>query len=104
MGQVHSAPTDGDALYLRDQTRCTLSTKPSLSPHLLTTTIPVSVAALNITTARGRSLLHITPNAFPATRYTAKRELGDDSVIDYVQVNSPPSPLPSSSAPPSLSC
>jgi hypothetical protein len=46
----------------------------------------VSVASLNITNARNRTLLNITPNAFPATRYSARREFGDDSVIDYIQV------------------
>jgi hypothetical protein len=44
------------------------------------------VAALNITNARNRTLLNITPNAFPATRYGARRDLGDDSVIEYIQV------------------
>ncbi|RHZ58503.1 hypothetical protein CDV55_105309 [Aspergillus turcosus] len=34
---------------------------------------------------RCRVLLHLTPNSFPATRYTAKREVGDDSPIEYIQ-------------------
>ncbi|KAL1591602.1 hypothetical protein SLS60_011852 [Paraconiothyrium brasiliense] len=64
MGAVNSRPEE-NTLFLRDQNR-------------------FSVAALSITNGRGRTLLHITPNAFPASRYSAKRELGDDSVIDYI--------------------
>lgn len=49
--------------------------------------MPVSVAALSIKTGRNRTLLNITPNAFPATRYNARRDLGDESVVEYVQVS-----------------
>ncbi|KAH8731514.1 ARF GTPase-like protein activator [Phaeosphaeriaceae sp. PMI808] len=66
MGAVNSKSGEGGALYLRDQTR-------------------FSVGALNITNARNRTVLNITPNAFPATRYGARREFGDESVIDYIQ-------------------
>ncbi|KAF2200131.1 ARF GTPase-like protein activator [Delitschia confertaspora ATCC 74209] len=66
MGVVNSRPGEGDGLYLRDQNR-------------------FSIASLSITNARNRTLLNITPNAFPATRYSAKREIGDDSVIEYIQ-------------------
>lgn len=66
MGAVNSKAGDPGALYLRDQTR-------------------FSVASLNVTNARNRTLLNITPNSFPATRYNPKRELGDDSVIEYIQ-------------------
>ncbi|KAF1941889.1 centaurin-beta-2 [Clathrospora elynae] len=66
MGAVNSKAGDAGALFLRDQTR-------------------FSVAALTITDARNRTLLHITPNTFPATRYSARRAPGDDSVIEYVQ-------------------
>ncbi|KAF2684828.1 ARF GTPase-like protein activator [Lentithecium fluviatile CBS 122367] len=65
MGVVNSRPEEND-LFLRDQNR-------------------FSIAALNITNNRNRTLLNIAPNAFPATRYSAKREFGDDSVIEYVQ-------------------
>ncbi|KAF1845566.1 ArfGap-domain-containing protein [Cucurbitaria berberidis CBS 394.84] len=73
MGAVNSKAGEAGALYLRDQTR-------------------FSVASLNITNARNRTLLNITPNAFPATRYSPKREFGDDSVIDYVQDPEPSTP------------
>ncbi|KAF2845097.1 ARF GTPase-like protein activator [Plenodomus tracheiphilus IPT5] len=79
MGAVNSKADEGGALYLRDQTR-------------------FSVASLNITNNRNRTLLNITPNSFPATRYGARREFGDDSVIEYIQdpeattpVDGPPS-------------
>lgn len=50
------------------------------------------MASLNITNARNRTLLNVTPNAFPATRYGARRDFGDDSVIEYIQVLLPPPP------------
>jgi hypothetical protein len=45
------------------------------------------VASLNITNSRNRTLLNVTPNAFPATRYAARRDFGDDSVVEYIQVS-----------------
>ncbi|KAH9860326.1 hypothetical protein J1614_011656 [Plenodomus biglobosus] len=66
MGAVNSKADEGGTLYLRDQTR-------------------FSVASLNITNNRNRTLLNITPNAFPATRYGARRDFGDDSVVEYIQ-------------------
>ncbi|KAL5122016.1 hypothetical protein ACEQ8H_000232 [Pleosporales sp. CAS-2024a] len=78
MGAVNSKAGDHGPLFLRDQTR-------------------FSVAALNITNARNRTLLNVTPNAFPATRYAARRDLGDDSVIDYIQ--DPESSSPSDGPP-----
>ncbi|KAF2749652.1 centaurin-beta-2 [Sporormia fimetaria CBS 119925] len=65
MGVVNSRLGHGD-LYLRDQGQ-------------------FSVSGLTITNSRNRTLLNITPDAFPATRYNAKRDVGDDTVIDYVQ-------------------
>lgn len=89
MGSIASRPEES-ALFLRDQNRCTSCCPPAPLPASLpplTSGAAVSVAALSITNSRGRTLLHITPNAFPATRYTPRRELGDDSVIDYVLVS-----------------
>ncbi|KAF7574685.1 GTPase-activating protein that regulates ARFs (ADP-ribosylation factors) [Pyrenophora tritici-repentis] len=80
MGAVNSKAGDAGALYLRDQTR-------------------FSVASVNITNARNRTLLNITPNAFPATRYGAKRDFGDESVIEYIQ---DPEPAASSDGTPSF--
>ncbi|PVI00239.1 ArfGap-domain-containing protein [Periconia macrospinosa] len=65
MGIVNSIPEEG-SLFLRDQNR-------------------FSIAAVSISNSRNRTLLNIAPNAFPANRYTPKRELGDESVIEYIQ-------------------
>ncbi|KAJ4370770.1 hypothetical protein N0V83_005292 [Neocucurbitaria cava] len=73
MGAVNSKAGEAGPLYLRDQTR-------------------FSVASLNIVNARNRTLLNITPNAFPATRYGARREFGDDSVVEYIQDPEAPAP------------
>ncbi|KAK7734366.1 hypothetical protein SLS57_000060 [Botryosphaeria dothidea] len=75
MGNVSSRQGEGDPLFLRDQNR-------------------FSISALTVTNSRNRVLLNVTPNAFPATRFTAKRDFGDDSVVEYVQdpESSPVSP------------
>ncbi|EGR50234.1 uncharacterized protein TRIREDRAFT_76543 [Trichoderma reesei QM6a] len=49
MGNVSSRPDDGAALYLRDQNR-------------------LSITSIVVTNPRKRTSIHITPNAFPATR------------------------------------
>ncbi|KAI9670356.1 MAG: hypothetical protein M1817_004399 [Caeruleum heppii] len=72
MGNVSSRPDEGAALYLRDQSRLSLS-------------------SLTVTNPRGRGLLDISPNAFPATRLTAKRDANDDTILDYVQDPESPS-------------
>lgn len=46
----------------------------------------VCVNTLTVTGQRGRALLRVSPNAYPADRYLATRELGDDTPVDYVQV------------------
>ncbi|KAK4999213.1 hypothetical protein LTR16_006991, partial [Cryomyces antarcticus] len=66
MGNVSSRPEEGNPLYAADQTR-------------------FSVTSLAVTNSRNRTLLNITPNSFPATQYNAKREAGDDSVVEYIQ-------------------
>ncbi|KAH6606571.1 hypothetical protein Trco_005724 [Trichoderma cornu-damae] len=66
MGNVGSRPDDGSALYLRDQNR-------------------LSIASIVVTNPRKRSSIHITPNAFPATRVSAARPPGDSSPIEFVQ-------------------
>ncbi|EAW11794.1 putative ARF GTPase activator (Csx2) [Aspergillus clavatus NRRL 1] len=66
MGNVGSRLDDSGDLFFKDQTRFT-------------------IASVTISNSRGQVLLHLTPNSFPATRYTAKREIGDDSPIEYIQ-------------------
>ncbi|KAI3545029.1 PH domain-containing protein [Colletotrichum costaricense] len=66
MGIVSSKPDDGATLYLRDQNR-------------------LSISSLVISNPRRRSSVNIVPNAFPATRVSASRPLGDGSPIEFVQ-------------------
>ncbi|KAM0721997.1 hypothetical protein Q7P37_002923 [Cladosporium fusiforme] len=66
MGNVGSRLDDGSPLYLKDQAR-------------------FFVSAVNITNSRGQTLLRISPNAYPATRYNTHRDPGDDAPVDYVQ-------------------
>ena len=46
----------------------------------------VSIASLTISNSHRKVLLIITPNSYPGTRLTAKRDVGDDMPIDFVQV------------------
>ncbi|KAM3065933.1 hypothetical protein ACMFMG_009842 [Clarireedia jacksonii] len=66
MGNVSSRSDDGAPLYLRDQTRLTIS-------------------SLSITNSRKKTILNIVPNGFPATKVSAIRDLGDSAVVEYVQ-------------------
>ncbi|KAI9042219.1 putative ARF GTPase activator (Csx2) [Aspergillus affinis] len=66
MGNVGSRLDDSGTLYFKDQTRFT-------------------VASVTVTNSRHRVLLNLVPNSYPATRYSAKRDAGDDSPIEYVQ-------------------
>ncbi|KAF6813934.1 PH domain-containing protein [Colletotrichum sojae] len=66
MGVVSSKPEDGATLYLRDQNR-------------------LSISSLVISNPRRRSAINIVPNAFPATRVSASRPLGDSTPIEFVQ-------------------
>ncbi|RAL15679.1 putative ARF GTPase activator (Csx2) [Aspergillus homomorphus CBS 101889] len=77
MGNVGSRLDDSGNLYFKDQTKFT-------------------IAAVTITNSKRRVLLHLVPNSFPATRYTARREVGDESPIEYIQdPDLPPSaPMP----------
>lgn len=78
MGNVSSRPEEGGALLLRDQQK-------------------LSIAALTVTNARGKVLLNVVPNVYPATRVIARKDYGDDSLVEYIQdpEASPTSPLPS---------
>lgn len=87
MGNVSSRPDEAAMLYLRDQTRCEYD--PVSLGMLLGLTLlfcPVSISSLSVTNSRRRTVLNVVPNAFPATRVAANRDLGDNSVVEYVQV------------------
>ena len=66
MGNISSRPDEGGSICLSDQTR-------------------FSIASINVTNSRGQTLLRVSPNAYPATRFSAQKDTGDDSPIDYVQ-------------------
>ena len=53
------------------------------SSHILTAAVAIS--SLVVSDARHKVLLHVTPNAYPASRLSAKRETGDDTPVSYVQ-------------------
>jgi len=46
----------------------------------------VTISSLTVTNSRRRTVLNVVPNAFPATRLSATRDIGDNSVVEYVQV------------------
>jgi len=122
MGNVNGKLEDGPALYLRDQSRrmhpvfsfLRVATSlgnpfhPFLSlppPHLIVcfSTDPfffsssVSIASLVITNAQKRPILRITPSSFPCSKIIAKKDPGDDSLVEFVQVLShtpPPTHAP----------
>ncbi|CAK7225269.1 hypothetical protein SCUCBS95973_005807 [Sporothrix curviconia] len=71
MGITASRPDEG-VVYYRDQNR-------------------LSISSLVITSARRRTSVNIAPNAFPATRVSATRSLGDSAPLEFVQDTDPPS-------------
>ncbi|KAI1338547.1 centaurin beta [Xylariaceae sp. FL0016] len=66
MGIVSSRPDDGAAIYLRDQSR-------------------LSISSLIITCPRKRSIVTVVPNSYPATRATATRASSDLGPVEFVQ-------------------
>jgi hypothetical protein len=56
----------------------------------LTSYILVAFSGLTVTNSRHRIVLNVAPNAFPATKVIASRDLGDNSVVEYVQVEISP--------------
>lgn len=88
MGNVSSRIDDSGSLFFKDQNRCKWLRRGSwtVATDALAQRIEVTISNITITTGRGRVLLSITPNSFPATRYIAKRDAADDGPIQYVQV------------------
>lgn len=86
MGNVGSRIEDAPALHLRDQNRCMFKALlPGFrDPQLIR--VLVSITSLVVTNSRRRILLNITPNGFPASKVLAKRDIGDDSPIEYIHV------------------
>jgi hypothetical protein len=46
----------------------------------------VSIARVTVTNSRGKVLLQIAPNEYPATRYLAKRDSQEDAPVEFIQV------------------
>lgn len=46
----------------------------------------VTISSVSVTNSRRRTLLNVTPNSFPATRVSAGRDLGDNNIVEFVQV------------------
>ncbi|KAL4771396.1 hypothetical protein BDW60DRAFT_189792 [Aspergillus nidulans var. acristatus] len=65
MGVVGSRLDDSGCLYFKDQNKLT-------------------IASVTISNSR-RVLLNLVPNGFPATRYNARRDPGDDTLVEYIQ-------------------
>ncbi|KAJ6006585.1 hypothetical protein N7451_004529 [Penicillium sp. IBT 35674x] len=74
MGNVASRLDEAGNLFFKDQNR-------------------FSIASVTISNSR-RRLLTLSPNAFPAVRYVAKRDAGDDTPIEYIQDPDVPSTAP----------
>ncbi|KAJ5348141.1 uncharacterized protein N7506_001394 [Penicillium brevicompactum] len=72
MGNVASRLDDAGNLFFKDQNRCSLD-RIGHDKH------------------PRRRLLTLTPNAFPAVRFAAKRDVGDDTPIEYIQDPDTPS-------------
>lgn len=86
MGNVTSRIEDGGALVLRDQSRRE-SPKSHRPPTFLTEVpITVSIASLTVTNSKGKILLNVVPNVYPATRIIARKDYGDESLVEYIQV------------------
>lgn len=88
MGNVASRLDDAGILFFKDQNRCTSrpgSQSENSPSELMASSAPVSIASVTISNSR-RRLLTLSPNAFPAARYTAKRDAGDETPIEYIQV------------------
>ena len=48
--------------------------------------LEVSIKSLSITNSRRRTVLNLAPNAYPAARIIAKRDIGDETPVEFIQV------------------
>ncbi|OKL61260.1 hypothetical protein UA08_03923 [Talaromyces atroroseus] len=71
MGTVASRIDDSGSLFFKDQNK-------------------FGIASITVVNSQNRVLLQLSPNALPAARYIATRDVGDDSPIEYVQDPDPP--------------
>lgn len=90
MGNVSSRSDEGAALFLRDHVRCKLDDGPAFLMICANRHgFPVSIASLTVINARQKPLLNAVPNIYPATRIIARRDIGDEGLVDYIQVRTP---------------
>lgn len=87
MGNVASRLDDAGNLFFKDQNRCRSKRRIGNSSRDTDEISIVSIASVTISNPR-RRLLTLSPNAFPAARFVAKRDAGDDTPIEYIQVRS----------------
>ena len=86
MGNVSSRPEDGGALVLRDQSRREWSNPQCFPASQTKVCISVSIVSLTVTNVKGKVLLNVVPNVYPATRVIARKDYGDESLVEYIQV------------------
>ena len=60
----------------------------ALHISLTDVSITVSIASLTVINSRGKILLNVVPNVYPATRIIARKDYGDESLVEYIQVDS----------------
>ena len=86
MGNVSSRTEDGGALVLRDQSRRECPNSQRLPTSRTEVGITVSIASLTVINSKGKILLNVVPNVYPATRIIARKDYSDESLVEYIQV------------------
>lgn len=90
MGNVSGRLEEAPSLYLRDQNRRMHlphgNYLPQENTYLQSVRHIVTLASLHITNGHGRSVLRLAPNAFPSSRVIARKDIGEEGLIEYVQV------------------
>lgn len=85
MGTISSKQDERAAVFLKDQTRCEWGHPPALLIRLWLMGITVTIALLTISSYS--CTVKVTPNAFSAVQLTAKRDISDDTPVEYIQVS-----------------
>lgn len=74
-------------LFFETKAAVDLPHKPRERMMLIINAHVVSIACLSVTNARGKVLLNVVPNIYPASRILAKKDTGDESLVEYIQVH-----------------
>lgn len=73
--------------------RLSLASRWTPAPRLWLVTLtdrlcyPVSISSLVVTNPRKRTSVNVVPNAYPATRVSVQKPVGDTSPIEFVQAS-----------------